>query len=830
MLRLKNIKLKPKLIGLFLLVGLVPLAVIGFWASNLSTDALMHSKYEELRAIRDIKENQVTDYFTVIEHEMNSLTETVYALRQAAFEKLEALQKTRVAALEQYFEANPVESGDLVPGGPLQRATSRIIGGRTGLGETGESYLTEKRGSQYLFRSDRQTEGNGDFVFGSDATEVVPEYVKLAHAGEAGSEIFTDADGELVVAAYSPVEVDGMNWALVTQMRLKEALSPTREGASQDVLAQFKEENDFYDLFLVHHDGLVFYSVAEEADYQTNIVNGRFSDSSLGEAVRNAIETRELSFADFRPYGPSNGAPAAFVANPIVDGEHVEFVVALQVPITEINGIMQERIGMGETGETYLVGPNKLMRSDSYLDPETHSVAASFAQPETGRVDTAASREALGGSTDAHIAVDYNDHTTLSAFTPVEVFDTTWALIAQIDEAEVRAPIVTLVRSIVIAGVIIAALVALLAFFVAVSISRPMISGVRFAQQVAEGDLNARMDVNQKDEIGMLSEALTGMVDRLRNIVSDISSSAQNVSSGSHQMSSSSQELSQGATEQAANAEEVSSSMEQMDSNIQQNADNAEETEKIALKASEDAKQGGEAVRQTVDAMKNIAEKITIIEEIARNTNLLALNAAIEAARAGEHGKGFAVVASEVRKLAERSQKAAAEISELSSNSVSVADSAGELLDALVPDIRRTAELVQEISAGSKEQRSGSDQISKAVTQLDQVIQQNASQAEEMSSMAEELSSQAEQMRHSMSFFKMNGDGEHHLLGNGSAGTASEAAGAPSDTRQPAAPAASGTKTPQANTAATTGITLPMNGGGSSTATADATDSDFEEF
>ena len=772
MLRLKDVKLKPKLIGLFLLVGLVPLAVIGFWASNLSSDALMHSKYEELRAIRNIKKTQVTDYFTVVEHEMNSLTETVYALRQAAFEKLEALQQTRVEALEQYFEANPVESGDVVAGGPVQRATSRMIGGRTGLGETGESYLTEKRGSRYLFRSDRQTEGNDDFVFGADATDGVPEYVKLAHDGETGSEIFTDATGNLVVAAYSPVEVAGTDLALVTEMDLAEVLTPTREGASRDVLAQFKEENGFYDLFLIHHDGLVFYSVSQEADYQTNIVNGRFSDSSLGEAVREAIETQELSFGDFRPYEPSGGQPAAFVANPIIDEDHVEFIVALQLPLTEINAIMQERTGMGETGETYLVGPNKLMRSNSYLDPESHSVAASFARPETGSVDTAASREALGGSTDAHIATDYNDHATLSAFTPLEVFDTTWALIAQIDEAEVRAPIETLVRSIVIAGVIIAALVALLAFFVAVSISRPMISGVRFARQVAEGDLGAQMDVHQKDEIGMLSDALTGMVDRLRNIVSDISSSAQNVSSGSHQMSSSSQELSQGATEQAANAEEVSSSMEEMDSNIQQNADNAQETEKIALKASEDAQQGGKAVRQTVDAMKNIAEKITIIEEIARNTNLLALNAAIEAARAGEHGKGFAVVASEVRKLAERSQKAAAEISELSTSSVSVAESAGELLNALVPDIQRTAELVQEISAGSSEQRSGSEQISKAVTQLDQVIQQNASQAEEMSSMAEELSSQAEQMRHSMSFFKMNGESDHRLLTNGSDGEA----------------------------------------------------------
>jgi len=236
-----------------------------------------------------------------------------------------------------------------------------------------------------------------------------------------------------------------------------------------------------------------------------------------------------------------------------------------------------------------------------------------------------------------------------------------------------------------------------------------------------------------------------------------VQTAAVNVAAGSQELSSGAEEMSQGSSEQAGSVEEVSASMEQMVSNIQQNADNAQQTEKIAQKAAEDARAGGKAVVQTVAAMKEIAGKITIIEEIARQTNLLALNAAIEAARAGEHGRGFAVVASEVRKLAERSQTAAGEISRLSGTSVQVAEQAGAMLAKLVPDIQRTAELVLEINGSSKEQNEGASQVNKAIQQLDQVVQQNASAAEEMSSTAEELSSQAEHLQSIMDFFKVDG-------------------------------------------------------------------------
>jgi methyl-accepting chemotaxis protein len=298
-----------------------------------------------------------------------------------------------------------------------------------------------------------------------------------------------------------------------------------------------------------------------------------------------------------------------------------------------------------------------------------------------------------------------------------------------------------------------------IAFFITRAITRPILRGVQFAETVANGDLTETLDIKQKDEIGQLADALNNMVDKLKDVVANVQAASDNVASGSQELSASSEEMSQGATEQAAAAEEASSSMEQMAANIRQNADNAMQTEKIAIKSAEDAKAGGESVAKTLSAMREIAGKISIIEEIARQTNLLALNAAIEAARAGEHGKGFAVVAAEVRKLAERSQHAAAEISELSGSSVEVAEQAGEMLTKMVPDIQRTAELVQEISAASKEQDTGAEQVNRAIMQLDQVIQQNASASEEMASTSEELSSQAEQLQDIMSFFKVASKG-----------------------------------------------------------------------
>ncbi|WP_278802307.1 methyl-accepting chemotaxis protein [Marinobacter nauticus] len=307
-----------------------------------------------------------------------------------------------------------------------------------------------------------------------------------------------------------------------------------------------------------------------------------------------------------------------------------------------------------------------------------------------------------------------------------------------------------------IAGGVVLAL--LMGFLIARQIVRQLGGEPDYAaaicRSVADGDLTVDVQTDTNNRSSLLS-AIKEMAENLTNVIGDIRSSTDALSSAATQVSATSQSLSEATTEQAASVEQTSASVEEMTASVAQNTENARLTDGISSQSAKDALRGGEVVKETVSAMKNIAEKIGIIDDIAYQTNLLALNAAIEAARAGEHGKGFAVVAAEVRKLAERSQVAAQEIGEVASNSVSLAEEAGAMLEKIVPNIQRTSDLVQEITAGSEEQASGLNQINTAMTQLSSVTQQNASGSEELASTAEELNAQAEQMVQLVSVFKL---------------------------------------------------------------------------
>lgn len=306
---------------------------------------------------------------------------------------------------------------------------------------------------------------------------------------------------------------------------------------------------------------------------------------------------------------------------------------------------------------------------------------------------------------------------------------------------------------------------ALLGFFIARSITRPLGVALDAANALAEGDLTVKIESDSRDEVGQLMDAMQNMVGKLTQIIGDVRSAADNLTNAAGQVSATAQSLSQSSSEQAASVEETTSSMEQMSASIAQNTENAKVTDGMAAKAATEAAEGGDAVTRTVDDMRSIASKIGIIDDIAYQTNLLALNAAIEAARAGDHGKGFAVVAAEVRKLAERSQVAAQEIGSLAAASVQQAERAGMLLTEMVPTIRKTSDLVQEIASASSEQSSGVGQINGAMSQLNQATQQNASASEELAATAEELGSQAEQLQQTMTFFRLTRDGHDPQCG-----------------------------------------------------------------
>jgi methyl-accepting chemotaxis protein len=318
------------------------------------------------------------------------------------------------------------------------------------------------------------------------------------------------------------------------------------------------------------------------------------------------------------------------------------------------------------------------------------------------------------------------------------------------------------VRQVVFAAVTLAAVVfVLLSWLLARSITAPLAEAVGVAGAISRGDLTGRVTATRRDEIGDLQRALRGMADRLAEVIGQVRSSAEGLAGASQQVSATSQTLSQGTGEQASSVEETTASLEQMGASVARNAESARATEDISKESAARADESGASVRRTVEAMGAIAEKISVVEEIAYQTNLLALNAAIEAARAGAHGRGFAVVASEVRKLAERAQTAAKEIGGLAGTSVAAAERSGTLIEALVPSIRRTADLVQEVAAASQEQSSGLAQVSKAMGLVDQVTQRNASAAEELSSTAEEMAAQAEGLQQLVGFFRVDAGRTH---------------------------------------------------------------------
>ncbi len=362
----------------------------------------------------------------------------------------------------------------------------------------------------------------------------------------------------------------------------------------------------------------------------------------------------------------------------------------------------------------------------------------------------------LNGS--SHILRDKKEENLLRTFTPLvfNQIDEPWSIMVEVPLREVNRALVILLVFMGIMGVVSLIVIALVVWTISRKITRPIISTISSVEQVAEGNLDAEINYTErKDEIGQLASALQTLVEKLKEILGGVKEGSDNVAAASQQVSSTAQQISEGGTEQASSVEEVSSSMEQMVANISQNTDNARETEKIARKVSSGIQNVSEASQESLQSVKTIAQKISVISEISRQTNILALNAAVEAARAGEHGRGFAVVAAEVRKLAETSKAAADEINALAVKSVDVTEKAGQMMGSLMPELNKTTQLISEVTAASIEQNSGAEQVNSAIVQLNQITQQNAASSEEMAASSEQLAKQAEYLMEMVSYFRI---------------------------------------------------------------------------
>jgi len=395
-----------------------------------------------------------------------------------------------------------------------------IVQPRDGMGKSGETYLVGLHENILSFRSDMLTMGNGRYVIGY---EIHTEYIdKVIQTMKPFEQVFTDSKGALVMIEAAPLDIKGLHWGIITKMDLEEAIAPKLSHKKGDFYSDYIEKYHYYDLFLIHPKGRIFYTVAHESDYGTNLISGKYANTNLGTLFRKVLQTKTIALSDIALYPPSNNRPEMFIAGPLVINGEVELVIALQLSMTAINTLMQSRQGLGETGEAYLVGSDMLMRSDSILNPETRSVQKSLSNPSTGKMDIEPVRKGLSGKTGEMVYFDEQKKTNkLAGFTPVKVGDETWVLIAEKEKKEAFQSVTTMTWLIVIIGIFGTVLIAVIAMLMAKTITKPIIRAVDVARAVSEGDISQRLNIQSTDEIGTLAQAIDTVPETINHMIQE---------------------------------------------------------------------------------------------------------------------------------------------------------------------------------------------------------------------------------------------------------------------------------------------------------------------
>ncbi|MCA9000495.1 MAG: methyl-accepting chemotaxis protein [Planctomycetes bacterium] len=741
---LRNMSLKGKLLSLCLLVSIPPMVVASYIVEHKASLALDDSAHQAMAAfeaqaannlvsIRDLKKARVEDYFRTIRDQVLTFSEDrmiVEAMRD----------------LPDLFRAYTTE---------FDLGGKRLDDMRTELAD----YYTKEFGAKYQKESGEPAPRATELLGNLSDTAVALQYAYIrANTAPLGSK------DELKGAA------DGSTYS-------------QRHKEFHPAIRSYLKKFGYYDIFLCDPDtGDVIYSVFKEVDFATNLNSGSFAKTNLAEAYRRANDAQDgeaFAFVDFQPYAPSYNAPASFIASPIFDGDEKLGVVIFQMPLDSISHVMADQAGLGDSGDSYLVGADFLMRSDSHQDPENRSVLGSFRSPETGNCETDATRASMGGEHGVGIVTNFAGRQVLAAWSPVDILGTRWAIVSEISEDEVfravhalddqaKSEIAHLIQ--ILLGVVASAAVfiVLVSLKSAKSIAAPVIEAANALLLVGQGDLTPRLQSDSQDEVGRMACGLNAALDSLCMTMGSVSSGAQELDSGADQIAVASSAMAASSTESASALLEISTILKEFSSLATENSNRSSDASDLSSEASLSAEKGVNEVQTMSQAMEAIADSstdiskiISVIDEIAFQTNLLALNAAVEAARAGEAGKGFAVVADEVRTLALRSAEAArdtatkiTEATQRAKTGSEIAVRVNKALDAIVGSIRGVDSLLKDIAEASAHQVNAMDEINQGMDNLDQVTQANAASAEELAACAQQSSAQAVTLRTTISRFQ----------------------------------------------------------------------------